>query len=72
MTCAYCKNDPGVKAPGSVVWNGFQDKDTGQYVCMPCRPRHYRAKFAKAALRGLYSEFPVVIATPTHCQLKLF
>lgn len=67
MTCAYCKKDPGNKA-GSFVWFGFQDADTGQYVCWHCQQRHYKSKFKKPKLRGLYSEMPVV----ENCHLKLF
>ena len=59
ITCSYCKQDPGRKE-GGVVWDGFLDKDTNQYVCFPCQFTHYHAK-SKTEYNNLYSEFPVII-----------
>lgn len=59
MICFHCGKDPGTKDTG--VWKGFHDKDTDQHVCWKCQARHYRTKFKDPALKGLYSEFPVMI-----------
>ena len=67
MICAYCHTDPGTKKHNS-IWLGFRDTDTDQHVCNECRAAHYKFKFLKKELNGLYSEFPVVIPNP---QLQL-
>jgi len=59
MNCHICGNDPGLKPKHQVLWNGFLDKDTDQYVCIFCRPTHYIAKFKNPLTVGLYTEMPV-------------
>jgi len=56
ITCCHCGNNPGVSPKNSNLWNGFVDKDTGQYVCWGCKSIHYQQKETKT-----YSEQPVVI-----------
>lgn len=65
VLCSHCQKDPGPKTPGSIVWRGFIDNDTGQLVCSDCRARHYQSKFKNPELRGLYSELPVIISQRT-------
>lgn len=67
MKCDHCGKDPGTKETG--VWKGFKDADTDQHVCWKCQARHYRGKFKDPDLKGLYSEFPVMIA-PAQLQLR--
>ncbi len=63
MKCDYCKEDPGQK-PDSIVWMGFLDRDTDQYVCFGCRQLHYDQK-RKTGNAHQYTEFPVPIPLPS-------
>lgn len=63
ILCSHCGNDPGTKE-GSIVWNGFLDKDTGEKVCFNCKDLHYYKKFKNPDLAGLFTEFPITIKNP--------
>ena len=54
ITCSHCGNNPGVSPKNPRLWNGFIDKDTGQYVCWTCRYTHYQKK-----TEATFSETPV-------------
>lgn len=58
IKCAHCGQDPGLHKP--YHWQGFYDQDTRQHVCQACRSVHYKQK-AITELKGLYSEYPVII-----------
>ena len=61
ITCGHCGNNPGFKPSNPVLWNGFYDRDTSQYVCWGCRQIHYQKKAIKFNFSGMtYSETPVV------------
>ena len=63
MICEHCKTNPGTKPGNDILWNGFLDKDTGEYSCWGCRDIHYHKKQIKLNLgnKMIYSEFPVII-----------
>jgi len=58
--CAVCGKNPGPDPRNKILWYGFLDKDTGQYVCLRkrCREKYYKQK-SKTEHAGKYSEFPV-------------
>lgn len=60
--CCHCGVNPGTKPTNSILWNGFFDQDTQQYVGSCCEVQHYEKK-NKTKLRHLYSEFPVYAIT---------
>ncbi len=59
--CSICLKDPGRKQGCVSIWYGFRDADTGHYCCWQCRAGHYHRKFQNKALKGLFSEMPVVL-----------
>lgn len=69
MNCDYCKTNPGTKN-NSIVWNGFLDADTNQYVCFPCKTTHYQEK-QKTKFKGLVSEYPVTVKEKLENQTQL-
>lgn len=58
--CVHCNANPGHKQNNPQIWNGFYDKDTGEFVCWDCQKLHYEKKL-KTEYKYLYSEMPVVL-----------
>lgn len=68
LNCSICNIDPGM-AENPSLWNGFLDKDTGQYICWSCRNTHYQQK-SKTQHAHHYSEFPVMNPAVIQHHLK--
>lgn len=60
IKCSHCHQDPGRNPRNEILWNGFLDKDTGEYACWSCYQVHYTKK-KQGDRKGLYSEFPVMV-----------
>lgn len=58
--CYYCKTNPGHKPNNKTIWNGFEDKDTKQFVCWNCHDKHYKEK-SKTEFANMCSEYPVIM-----------
>jgi hypothetical protein len=63
IICDRCGLNPGFDPKNPSLWFGVEDQDTGQKVCIPCKPRHYELKKVELNLTTgmLYSEFPVLL-----------
>ena len=58
--CSHCKTNPGCNPNNPLIFNGFYDQDTGEFVCWDCQKLHYEKK-SKTEYKYLYSEMPVVL-----------
>lgn len=61
MHCCHCGDDPGRSPSNGLLWNGFLDKATGQYVCMKCKQVHYMKKYTAGNGKTEHLEFPVMV-----------
>lgn len=61
--CDHCNAELKPRANSPILADGFLDTDTGQNVCLQCKPKHYKLK-KEAGMEGLFSEMPIVLPLP--------
>ena len=58
-TCYLCGKNPGPKQNNPLLWNGFKDMETGQYIGYCCRKTHYGIKSNNGTQGFTMVEYPV-------------
>ena len=65
LICDYCGNNPGADPRNEILWHGFLDGDTNQFVCNNCKSHHYNEKRIQLNGHMTYSELPLLNVKPS-------